>query len=103
MSGEIWQEVLSGEEYIGQAVINGVNYYVRYAPLSDVNGDTVGAYFAGYSTEEADKELALAIVISGISCVVLCVLVAILLFAAMNRLVKKPVAEVVKICGQINF
>ena len=102
MSGEIWQEVLSGEEYIGQAVINGVNYYVRYAPLSDVNGDTVGAYFAGYSTEESDKELALAIVISGISCVVLCVLVAILLFAAMNRLVKKPVAEVVKICGQIN-
>ncbi|MGN1422726.1 MAG: methyl-accepting chemotaxis protein [Oscillospiraceae bacterium] len=102
MSEDIWQVVQSGEEYIGQAVINGVNYYVSYAPLQDVNGNTAGAYFAGYSTAESDKELALAIVISGISCVGLCVLVAILLFMVMNRLVRKPVAEVVEICGQIS-
>lgn len=102
MSESIWQSVQSGEVYIGQAVINGVNYYVNYTPLKDVNGDTVGAYFAGYSTAEADKELALAIVISGIAMLVLCVLVAFLLYKAMNRLVKKPVAEVVEICGQIS-
>ena len=102
MSETIWQSVKSGEVYIGQVVINGVNYYVNYTPLKDVNGNTAGAYFAGYSTAEADKELALSITISGIGMLVLCALVAFLLYIAMNRLVRKPVAEVVKICGQIS-
>lgn len=102
MSEVIWESVRSGEVYIGKAEINGVNYYVNYTPLNDVNGNTVGAYLAGYSTAEADKEIARAVTFSCIAMLILCVLVAFLLYIAMNRLVRKPVAEVVEICGQIS-
>ena len=40
--------------YIGKTTINGQNYYVNYTPMTDFNGQVVGAYFAGYSTAEAD-------------------------------------------------
>ena len=102
MSESIWQSVKAGEVYIGKANINGLNYYVNYTPMRDINGSIVGAYFAGYSTENADKELATAITTAAIVLVVLCAVVAALLFFAMKKLVKQPVDEVVKICGQIN-
>ncbi len=102
MSDSIWQTLQSGEAYIGQAAINGQNYYTNYTPLCDPDGNIAGAYFAGYTTAETDNELAASIIISAAVLLCLCAVVALLLFVTMNRLVKKPVAEVVKICGQIS-
>lgn len=102
MSPSIWQAVQAGEVYIGKAAINGQNYYVNYTPMTSTDGSIIGAYFAGYSTAAADKELATGIVIAGIVLVALCGILAVLLFIAMNKLVKQPVAEVVKVCGQIS-
>lgn len=70
--------------------------------MKDINGSIVGAYFAGYSTAETDKELASAITISALVLVALCAVAAVLLFITMRKLVKKPVAEVVQICGQLS-
>lgn len=102
MSDSIWQDVQAGEVYIGQANVNGLNYYVNYTPMKDINGSVVGAYFAVYSTAEADKELATTIIISALVLAALCAIAAVLLFATMKKLVKQPVAEVVQICGQIS-
>lgn len=102
MSADIWQQVQSGEVYIGQAVINGLNYYVNYTPMIDMDGKIIGAYFAGYSTVETDRELATAIVIAAVVLVVLCGIAAALLFFVIKKLVRQPVAEVVNICGQIS-
>lgn len=102
MAPEIWQKVQAGEVYIGQAEINGQNYYVNYTPMTDADGKIIGAFFAGYSTAAVDKELATAIIISAAVLIVLCTIAALLLFVIMNKLVKQPVAEVVEICGQIS-
>ncbi|MGN1340379.1 MAG: methyl-accepting chemotaxis protein [Oscillospiraceae bacterium] len=102
MDEGIWQTVQSNEVFIGQATINGQNYYVNYSPIDDIDGNVIGAYFAGYSTAAADKELATVIIILAVVLVALCAAAAVMLFIAMNRLVKQPVAEVVKVCGQIS-
>ena len=102
MDGGIWNMVQNSGTYIGKTAINGQNYYVNYTPMTDFNGQVVGAYFAGYSTAEADAELFKAIIISAAVLIAVCVGAGFLLFAVMNRLVRKPVSEVVKICGQLS-
>lgn len=101
MDGGIWQQVQGNNIYIGKTVIGGTNYYVNYTPMVDHSGEVVGAYFAGYSTAKADGELIKSILASLGVLIVVCGGIAALLFGVMKKLVRKPVTEVVNICGQL--
>lgn len=101
MNGDIWQQVQGNNTYIGKTVIGGTNYYVNYTPMVDHSGEVVGAYFAGYSTAKADGELIKSILVSVGVLIIVCGGIAVLLFGVMKKLVRKPVAEVVNICGQL--
>lgn len=102
MDGGIWQQVSSGEAYIGTTSILGNNYCVNYEPMTDIDGNIVGAYFAGYSTESTDRELFMAIIIEVLGLAAVCAVLVVILVITMSVFVKKPVAEVVKICGQLS-
>lgn len=101
MDGGIWQQVQGNNTYIGKTAIGGTNYYVNYTPMVDYSGEVVGAYFAGYSTAKADGELIKSILVSLGVLIVVCGGIVALLFAVMKKLVRKPVTEVVNICGQL--
>ena len=101
MDGGIWQQVQGNNTYIGKTVIGGMNYYVNYTPMVDYSGEVVGAYFAGYTTAKADGELIKSILVSLGVLIIVCGGIAVLLFGVMKKLVRKPVAEVVNICGQL--
>lgn len=101
MDGGIWQQVQGNNTYIGKTVIGGMNYYVNYTPMVDYSGEVVGAYFAGYTTAKADGELIKSILVSLGVLIIVCGGIAVLLFRVMKKLVRKPVAEVVNICGQL--
>lgn len=101
MDGGIWQQVQGNNTYIGKTVIGGTNYYVNYTPMVDYSGEVVGAYFAGYITAKADGELIKSILVSLGLLIIVCSGIAVLLFRVMKKLVRKPVAEVVNICGQL--
>ena len=101
MDGGIWQQVQGNNIYIGKTVIGGTNYYVNYTPMVDYSGEVVGAYFAGYITAKADGELIKSILVSLGVLIIVCSGIAVLLFRVMKKLVRKPVAEVVNICGQV--
>ncbi len=101
MDGGIWQQVQGNNTYIGKTVIGGTNYYVNYTPMVDYSGEVVGAYFAGYTTAKADGELMKSILVSLGVLIIVCGGIAVLLFRVMKKLVRKPVAEVVNICGQL--
>ena len=101
MDGGIWQQVQGNNIYIGKTVIGGTNYYVNYTPMVDYSGEVVGVYFAGYTTAEADGELIKSILVSLGVLIIVCSGIAVLLFRVMKKLVRKPVAEVVNICGQL--
>lgn len=101
MDGGIWQQVQDNNTYIGKTVVGGTNYYVNYTPMVDYSGEVVGAYFAGYITAKADGELIKSILVSLGVLIIVCSGIAVLLFRVMKKLVRKPVAEVVNICGQL--
>ena len=51
MSAKVAQKVIDqGLPYAGTADILGQNHYVDYEPMFDINGNIVGAFFAGYSS-----------------------------------------------------
>ncbi len=55
MSGNIAKTVLeNGTPYVGTTKIEGQRHSVVFEPLSDMNGNVVGAFFAGISTAETD-------------------------------------------------
>ncbi len=102
MDAAIWKQLQNGEVYIGKTNINGINYYVNYTPLNDVDGNVAGAYFSGYSTESTDKELFTSIIIEILVMIGLCAAIIAIIVYVMHKLVRKPVTEVVKICNQLN-
>lgn len=102
MAGSIWADVQSGNTYVGKTTINGKNYYVNYTPMRDIDENVIGAYFAGYTTEEADREMATSIIVALAVLAGVSIIVAFVLFAVMKKLVRRPVSEVVKICGQLS-
>jgi len=65
MSEAIKKTVLDGKQiYKGKATIIGKSYYVAYEPMLDVNGNVVGAYFAGSDATEANAEFSRVTVVS---------------------------------------
>ena len=102
MNPSIWEEIQNGGQYIGKTTIGNSNYYVNYKPISDKDGNVIGAYFAGYSTAEEDHELMISVIIEIVVLLVVCLIIAGVIILVMNKLVRKPVTEVVKICGQLS-
>lgn len=101
MDPGIWATLQTGESYANKAYINGVSYYVNYEPMTDINGNYIGAFFAGYTTAEADQKLAVSIIIAVVVLAVTIIISSGLLFIVMKKMVKQPVSEVVKICDQL--
>ena len=101
MDPGIWAVLQKGESYSNKIYIGGVSYYVNYDPMTDINGNYIGAYFAGYTTAEADQKLAAAIIIAIVVLAVIIVISSGILFVVMKKMVKQPVSEVVKICDQL--
>ena len=49
--GAVYQEILNGNTYLGEADILGEQYIAKYTPIYDGNQQLVGIYFVGKSSE----------------------------------------------------
>ncbi|MCH5204974.1 MAG: cache domain-containing protein [Oscillospiraceae bacterium] len=96
MVDNIYQAVVinGAEEYKAQRNFHGTNYYVQYSPLYDYTGENiVGAYLAGISLAESDASFVIMVVTSiGVALIILAVS-AIILVAATNKMVGRPIDE----------
>ncbi len=106
MDPAIAEQVLTnGERYNGEAVINGINYNVCYEPLTDTNGNIVGAYFGGYDTTTVNGILSdkvmLMIVAGGGAGVIACVIAAIFCFIVIKKKILTPVKQISIMTGEI--
>jgi len=60
MDGEIWKAIQYGDPYFNKATyINGIKYYAYYKPIM-INGECVGAIFAGLPAKEVDNSIGIA-------------------------------------------
>ncbi|MBQ7835136.1 MAG: methyl-accepting chemotaxis protein [Ruminiclostridium sp.] len=102
------QVIAGGQPYSGQADILGQNHYVDYIPMADVNGQIVGAYFAGFSSAESDALATTMVTVSIIIAVVAIVAAAIIIILSLQKLVEKPIKEANAIAdsmsnGELNY
>ncbi len=94
MSDSISKAVITdGREYVGQANLFGQNYFVSYQPMTDYQGNVVGAYFAGVSSSESDSSFVNMAVVSGILAVVVLVLIDLVMMIFIRRFVGQPIVE----------
>ncbi len=94
MSDKVKKTVIdSGKEYQGQADILGQNHYVDYQPMEDVNGNIVGAYFAGYSSAENDRSFFIMALVCVAIAAVGAVLAIFVMATVVRKMITKPIAE----------
>ncbi len=96
------QVIDGGQAYSGQADILGQNHYVDYIPMSDVNGQIVGAFFAGFSSAESDALATSMIVISIIIALVAVIAAAAIIIFFLNKMVEKPIKEATEIADSMS-
>ena len=101
---EAVEKVVLGDkkEFAGPATINDKKYQTGYVPLKDINGEVVGAYFAGYSSEEIDKLFLTVVLIVIIVAVVLSVAIIVFMSMQMRKLVVNPIKEINRVAGDLS-
>lgn len=58
MPPDIAERVLTNaESFTGRNVLYGMEYYSSYVPITDINGNVIGAYFTGTPTTEFDNQI----------------------------------------------
>lgn len=103
MSEKVAKTVIEkGETYVGQADILGQKHYVHYEPIYDMNGKIVGAYFAGYSSEDADDTIRSIVFVSILLTVGLAIVSGIIIILTTRRLVENPIREACKISDSMS-
>ena len=94
MSAKVAETVIqNGETYVGQADILGQKHYVHYEPIYDMNGEIVGAYFAGYSSKDADETIGSIVFFSLVLTLALAVVSGIIIILTTRHLVENPIRE----------
>lgn len=91
-----------GKDYEGTAVLLGQKHYVCYQPLTDINGNIVGAYFAGVSSAESDRlkgsmiltSIIIAVIVAGVALAIISVISI--------KSILKPIQEAEKLADSMS-
>lgn len=95
MNEDIAKTVLTeGGDYVGTADILGQKHYVSYSPIYGVEGEIVGAYFAGFSSRESDSAFNFVLLLSVGIVVVFLVLMEITIIVMVRKLIREPLEAV---------
>ena len=83
--------IVNSQTYTGMAEILGQNYYVAYEPMKDIDGKTVGAYFAGLSSAESDELTASMILTSVIIAAIVMLISLITVAFILTKMIINPI------------
>lgn len=91
-----------GKNYEGTAAILGQKHYVCYEPFTDIDGNIVGAYFAGYSSAESDV-LKNSMIFTSIIIAVIVAGVALIIISTISiKSILKPIQEAEKLADSMS-
>lgn len=98
MSQNVAQTVINdGKVYQGTADILGQKHFVDYEPMYDMDGNIVGAYFAGFSSAESDSSFIFMTIFAIIIAAAATIVTASVLFFLIRKSVTKPIAVAEKL------
>lgn len=90
----IWEKVKSGETYYEKGInISGVNYYVCYLPVCNVDGEVIGMAFAGEKQQKVIDAISVTVKqLAGTSVILTVIFMVMLIF--FSFLIRKPLKDV---------
>ncbi|MCH5204248.1 MAG: cache domain-containing protein [Oscillospiraceae bacterium] len=104
MAENIAKTVLTeGKSYEGEANILGQNYYVAYEPMPDINGNIIGAYFAGTSSAESDSMKVQLIIITIAAALVVAALSVVATIIVNKKVLIDPIKEASKLAEDMSL
>lgn len=103
MSDRVAKKVIDdGEVYNGITKVLGKRHSVIYEPLTDLNGEVVGAYFSGVSMEQNDK-LTNKMIIVTVSVALVVILASVFLISRItSKMLIKPLGEAKNLAEMMN-
>ncbi len=101
MSANVWEALKNGQTYEDRISISGKTYFVNYTPMLETDGSLIGAYFAGYPSDEYDANIANAMLISDSCVIAASVVIVIFLAAMMKKFITRPIAALMDVCEDI--
>ena len=90
-----------GQSYVGDVTILGREYLGSYVPTRDANGQVDGLLFAGISSDEANSQTLLAVVLSGVVGFVALVVCVLILTGYLRSRVSGPLAEITQVAQRL--
>lgn len=94
-NGAVYQDMLKGNLYFGQAEILGSQYMTRYTPIFDSGNQVVGIYFVGVPIE-AIHNILNAGIISTVKAVIAFIILVLLFAGAVTYFVSAGIAKPIK-------
>lgn len=90
----IWEKVKNGEVYYEKGInISGVNYYVCYLPVCNVDGEVIGMAFAGEKQQKVIDAISVTVKqLAGTSVILTVIFMVMLIF--FSFLIRKPLKDV---------
>lgn len=107
MSADIAERVLKkGQTYLGRTTIGGIDYVVCYEPMTDKNGNIIGAYFGGYQTSVIDGMLDQKMLVMSLVGVALTIVITAAAVIVCLRIIKRriltPVVHIGELAKEMN-
>ena len=100
-SGPIAEQVLSGSDYVGRAVVNGEDAIAHYSPLKSSDGKIVGMLFVGEYIASANKATMSFLTLGIIVTLIIGVIVT-LLVSQTSKTITDPIAMMMSYLRQIS-
>ncbi len=97
LSSDVSEIVLGkGEAFVGKTEILGKKYLCSYVPIKEEGGKVSGLLFAGISSEEANREMLITIILSAVVGVVAIIICLVILVDYLKKKVSAPLALITK-------
>ena len=97
LSSDVSEIVLGkGEAFVGKTEILGKKYLCSYVPIKEEGGKVSGLLFAGISSEEANREMLITIILSAVVGVVAIIICLVILVDYLKKKVSTPLALITK-------
>ena len=95
MSNDVYQRVIvNGEEFVDNIAIYGVTYRARYVPFAGLDGNIIGALFAGFPNTELAQQRDNAMYTGIIIAVVMVIITVIVMFVTERKMISGPIKQI---------
>ena len=103
--GPVYNAIMAGDSYFGEADILGLSYFTAYEPIIDARGQTIGIYFVGLLQSSfldfVNQTVVRLVWISLGICVVVIIIISLVIASTLRRQLGADPAEIMAMAASL--